>query len=672
MTGHNQTPEVNSVSVCEEGGHKLVQAVLLSAHKELEELLAKGADPNRPDLEGRIALVEAAARGKGDLADTLLENGADPRVAYGKEGNPLAFAAQAGHVGIIRSLFRYLDPKDLTCAEQSTALRWAARGGHLDALDALLSRGLDPNAPSQGGVTPLMAAAAQGEVAAIRLLLSRGADANATDARGLTAATYASIISGRDVLDALSDCRTGRKFLKRRLKKFARRTLLSALAKGLAKPALLRRLPPGWGGYWNLAYPLSRPFINKSRGMPLESFIFSPTQIPAGSAYYILHDDSRLENSRRILELFSDARFLGFVDARQTGSVSSEAYVVIASQRWPERLDELQRCGLSPKQVLVFMPPLSNPWDYWQVATHDLVGMERTADGKVLMSEAGIERHISLMGQGIRADDCLLILKYVFPGAHRGTIRRNIGKIKEVSRNLSDDRSKELYLLLMSADPLSLIERFFSGVLSRSHYFDYVTIPEGGVIINGGINEGSELPRMIVSVGRRGHIYCFDPMGFEFLDVLVRETVNHFGDQISLLSEALWNSPGSLSLPVGAGNQAIGGCAGRELPLFPLRRFPCTSIDAFVKENGLSAVDYIKLDLEGGEPQALAGAKETLKEFRPQLAVSIYHEIEHMWDIPLFLMDVLSDYDFFVEHYSYLREETLLYCLPRKQESGTG
>jgi FkbM family methyltransferase len=50
-----------------------------------------------------------------------------------------------------------------------------------------------------------------------------------------------------------------------------------------------------------------------------------------------------------------------------------------------------------------------------------------------------------------------------------------------------------------------------------------------------------------------------------------------------------------------------------------------TTLDKFVSENKLERVDFIKADIEGAERNLLAGAKNTLKEFAPKLAICTYH-----------------------------------------------
>jgi hypothetical protein len=92
------------------------------------------------------------------------------------------------------------------------------------------------------------------------------------------------------------------------------------------------------------------------------------------------------------------------------------------------------------------------------------------------------------------------------------------------------------------------------------------------------------------------------------------------------------------------------------------------ALDEFMQDRNIDRVDFIKMDIEGAELQALQGAKETLRAHRPQLAVCIYHYLEHHYAIPLFLAEHLKDYVFRVGHYSdrHVFSETVLYGIPRE------
>ncbi len=67
------------------------------------------------------------------------------------------------------------------------------------------------------------------------------------------------------------------------------------------------------------------------------------------------------------------------------------------------------------------------------------------------------------------------------------------------------------------------------------------------------------------------------------------------------------------------------------------------------------------------ELEALEGMRETLQRHRPTLSLAIYHEPEHLWRIPLRLMETLRDYRFHVSHTSPVRWETVLTAVPMER-----
>jgi len=74
---------------------------------------------------------------------------------------------------------------------------------------------------------------------------------------------------------------------------------------------------------------------------------------------------------------------------------------------------------------------------------------------------------------------------------------------------------------------------------------------------------------------------------------------------------------------------------------------------------------YIKMDIEGSEPDALLGARRTLSRNRPKMAVCVYHAPDHLWKIPLLLNEFLPDSRFTMRTYCGDGFDCVCYCLPR-------
>lgn len=68
------------------------------------------------------------------------------------------------------------------------------------------------------------------------------------------------------------------------------------------------------------------------------------------------------------------------------------------------------------------------------------------------------------------------------------------------------------------------------------------------------------------------------------------------------------------------------------------------------------------MDIEGAEPFALKGAIETIKTFKPVLAIAIYHSIDDFIHIPKWIDSLNLGYKFYLGHYTIHSEETILFA----------
>lgn len=68
------------------------------------------------------------------------------------------------------------------------------------------------------------------------------------------------------------------------------------------------------------------------------------------------------------------------------------------------------------------------------------------------------------------------------------------------------------------------------------------------------------------------------------------------------------------------------------------------SIDKFVEEKRLKRIDFIKIDTEGYEKQILIGAKNTIKKFKPKLAIAAYHYKNDKKEIPEIVKSINNNY----------------------------
>lgn len=89
----------------------------------------------------------------------------------------------------------------------------------------------------------------------------------------------------------------------------------------------------------------------------------------------------------------------------------------------------------------------------------------------------------------------------------------------------------------------------------------------------------------------------------------------------------------------------------------------CVTIDEKYK---IYNPTFLKFDIEGAELDALKGAVNLIKDCTPTIAVCIYHKPQDIFEIPLWLKSVNSNYNFFVRTHGSDGFEFVLYALAKK------
>ena len=79
---------------------------------------------------------------------------------------------------------------------------------------------------------------------------------------------------------------------------------------------------------------------------------------------------------------------------------------------------------------------------------------------------------------------------------------------------------------------------------------------------------------------------------------------------------------------------------------------------------------YIKMDIEGAEPDALCGASGLLRKHGPALAICLYHRTEHLWQLPRYIHETAPGYEVFIRRYAEDCWELVCYAVPKHRLTG--
>lgn len=210
-------------------------------------------------------------------------------------------------------------------------------------------------------------------------------------------------------------------------------------------------------------------------------------------------------------------------------------------------------------------------------------------------------------------------------------------------------------------------EFYYRGVSNRQ-YFDFIRYEFIKNIIEGGVANGMDTLEFLNRIETGGMVYGFEPNYETYLESPFREHLER-SVSVRIFPRGLWSVADRLCFERdGLSSEIVphavpgdGNDAGDSMDLIDV-----VSIDAFVEEEKIERIDFIKMDIEGAELEALKGAVHTLKGSRPQLAICIYHKKEHFFEIPLFLSGILDNYEYRLGHYTAGTLETVWYGIPKE------
>jgi FkbM family methyltransferase len=75
-------------------------------------------------------------------------------------------------------------------------------------------------------------------------------------------------------------------------------------------------------------------------------------------------------------------------------------------------------------------------------------------------------------------------------------------------------------------------------------------------------------------------------------------------------------------------------------------------------------IDFIKLNIEGAELDALRGAKRLIRHDKPVLAIHSYHRPSHIWEIPLMIKSINPSYRLYFRQQDHSLMESVFFAFP--------
>lgn len=218
---------------------------------------------------------------------------------------------------------------------------------------------------------------------------------------------------------------------------------------------------------------------------------------------------------------------------------------------------------------------------------------------------------------------------------------------------LADPRSREV-LAAVVRHRLTLDVTPLAEVADPLQWFDaqFLRPDPQAVFVDGGAFDGDTAEAFIKANGpaRRVHAFELDPEIAE--RARVRLADHPF---VTVHAAGLSDQPAELRFVrtgVTDGRLAAAGDDGVTAQV--------VAVDDVVAE----PVTFLKLDVEGADAAAIAGAARQIRDHAPLLALAVYHKAGDVWALPAQVAALRDGYRLYLRHYTQVAFETVIYAVP--------
>jgi FkbM family methyltransferase len=191
-----------------------------------------------------------------------------------------------------------------------------------------------------------------------------------------------------------------------------------------------------------------------------------------------------------------------------------------------------------------------------------------------------------------------------------------------------------------------------------SYFLDdiFSLIPEE-VFVDGGAFDGDTIRELARRTDYNfSHAYAMEPDPQTFV------RLKKYVDQNPSLSQRV----SALNLAIGSARSAVrfdgSGSLGSCITDTGSVIVQCAPLDDLVRDEHPT---FLKMDIEGFELEALAGAEKIITQDQPILAICAYHRQSDLWEIPLHIHKVCPDYRLFMRLHEPDAWQLVTYAVPR-------
>lgn len=147
------------------------------------------------------------------------------------------------------------------------------------------------------------------------------------------------------------------------------------------------------------------------------------------------------------------------------------------------------------------------------------------------------------------------------------------------------------------------------------------TVKKGAVVIDAGANRGYFTTLFSMLVGNTGEVHAFEPVP-ETYDLLLANTGGR-ASNVKANHLAVGRTRGMAPISYDLDDSEKASLAHASTTNARSCKVGVIPLDEYVNEENIRRLDFVKIDVEGYELQALAGMEKSLGDFTPQLSIEV-------------------------------------------------
>ena len=247
-------------------------------------------------------------------------------------------------------------------------------------------------------------------------------------------------------------------------------------------------------------------------------------------------------------------------------------------------------------------------------------------------------------------------------------IMKNYDKFMDVRKYFYDDESKHVFDVLLYSK--ISYQNLVRNIFENNQYFaitEFNFCDGNEIFLDAGAFVGDTSEKFIYNnFGIFKHIYAFEP-GLKQLNAMkirfnrLKEEFAIDDNKISIINKALSYKNDKLYLNTSVTFSGYNITQEKSEEIIDV-----ISIDNFLDGNPIT---FLKSDIEGEEFNMLKGAENTIKKYKPKMAISVYHRPDDLLTIPKYIKELVPEYNFSLRHHSLSFNDTVLYCWVNKDQT---